>query len=56
MNFVTKNNVKVYLKENSMRVSGSLIEALDKKVAETLDSACRRAKANKRTTVMEQDL
>jgi histone H3/H4 len=46
-----KNNVP-----EGMRVSADLADALDKKAEEILKKASERAQANKRTTIMAQDL
>lgn len=50
--------VKAKLKEAAQgyNVSGDLAEALDKKVNELVKSACARAEANGRKTVMAKDL
>ena len=50
--------IKSKIKEavEGLRVSAELAEALNKKVAEILKKAAERAKSNKRTTVMAQDL
>ena len=56
MEFVTKNNVKGFLKEHKKRVATATYEALDKKIKMMLEDACKRAEANKRNTVMPQDL
>lgn len=39
-----------------MRVAGNVAEALSKKVEEVLKKAAERAKANKRGTIMVQDI
>lgn len=39
-----------------MRISGDLYAALDKAVAETLNAAAKRAKANGRATIRAADL
>lgn len=56
MEFVTKNNVKDFLKENKKRVATATYEALDRKIEAMLKEACRRADKNGRSTIMEQDL
>ena len=51
--------VKSRIKDNvpeGMRVSADLADALDKKAEEILKKAAERAQANKRTTIMTQDL
>ncbi|MBI1969790.1 DUF1931 domain-containing protein [Candidatus Woesearchaeota archaeon] len=39
-----------------MNVAGDLAEALDKRVRQLVDDACRRAKENGRKTVQAKDL
>ncbi|MBS3176662.1 DUF1931 domain-containing protein [Candidatus Woesearchaeota archaeon] len=50
--------VKAKLKEaaKGFNVAGDLADALDKKVQEFVKSACKRAEANGRKTVMAKDL
>ena len=50
---VVKSKIKETVK---LRVSGSVAEALNKKVEQILKDAEARAVANKRGTVMAQDL
>ncbi|MEW6584203.1 MAG: DUF1931 domain-containing protein [Nitrospirota bacterium] len=56
MEFVTKNNVKTFLKENKKRVATDTYEELNRKVEVVLKKACERAEKNGRSTVMPQDL
>lgn len=51
---VVKSKIKDAVK--GLRVSGNLAEALNKKIEELLRAAAERTKANKRGTVMPQDL
>ncbi len=53
-NLIIKSNLKQVVKE--LRISANLAQELDKKIEEILKRAVERAKANKRTTVMPQDL
>ncbi len=53
---VVGTKAKNYVKAKGMKSSGELVDALSKVVAEVLDRACQRAKANKRSTVRPQDL
>lgn len=53
-NLIIKSNLKQVIKD--LRVSADLAEALNKKLERILKEAVERAKANKRTTVMAQDL
>jgi histone H3/H4 len=52
---IVKSRVKDNVPEG-MRVSADLADALDKKAEEILKKAAERATANKRTTIMAQDL
>ena len=51
---VVRSKIKDY--EKGMNVSGDVAEALSKKVEQILSEAIERAKANKRRTVMKQDI
>ena len=55
INLVVKYNIKKAL-PRKMRVSKRVEEALNKKVQDILVKASERASANKRKTVMFQDL
>ena len=52
---IVKSRIKDNIPEG-MRVSADLADALDKKAEEILKKAVERAQANKRTTIMTQDL
>jgi len=54
-NLIIKHNIKKALPKN-MRVAGDVAETLNKLIQEILSKAAQRAKANKRKTVMIQDL
>ncbi|MFQ5406080.1 MAG: DUF1931 domain-containing protein [Candidatus Micrarchaeia archaeon] len=56
MGLCVKSEVGSYLKKKGMRTSGALPDAVDKIISGALDDAAKRAKANGRQTVMEQDL
>ncbi|MEE9585155.1 MAG: hypothetical protein V3W51_06690 [Candidatus Brocadiales bacterium] len=53
---VVGSKVKDYIKGNGCMTSGELVNALSCKVECLLDSAIKRAKANKRKTVGPQDV
>jgi len=53
---VVASKVKAYIKSKGMLTSGELLDALNDCVHSCLDSAVKRAKANKRSTVRAQDL
>ena len=53
---VVASKVRAYLKGKGCMVSGELIDALNDCVAECLDKAAARTKANKRATVKASDL
>jgi histone H3/H4 len=44
------------MKKNGLRTSTSFYDSLDKAVEALLEAAVKRAKANKRQTVMAQDV
>ena len=54
-NLIVKYNIKKALPKK-MRVAGNVGDALNKLVQDVLNKAAQRAKANKRRTVMVQDL
>lgn len=58
MPVINKAKVKesVKLDGKALNVSENFYSALDKKVKEIIEKACKRAKANFRNTVMEKDL
>jgi len=51
-----KSAVADFVKKKGMRCSTELYAALDNAVAAQLDRAIDRARKNKRSTVMQQDL
>jgi len=53
---IVKSAVAEFVKKKGFRCSTELYSALDKLVSVELDKALERARKNKRTTVMEQDL
>ena len=53
VDLIVKNKIKEVVK---LRVAADLHQELSKKVEEMLKKAEKRAKANNRTTVLEQDL
>ena len=58
MSVIVKAKVKEYAKFDGkpLNISEKFFPALDKKVKEIIEKACRRAKENFRNTVMEKDL
>lgn len=55
MEFVRKNNVKIFVNRKKLRVAPEIYEAANKRVAAILKEACERARKNGRGTVMERD-
>ena len=53
---VVASKVKAYIKKKGMMTSSDAIEALSDKVYCLIDSAAKRTKANRRSTVKPQDL
>lgn len=53
---VVASKVRNYLKSKNVKMSGELIEGLNKKVMWLLDSAAMRAQSNKRATVKAHDV
>ncbi|HLC50006.1 MAG TPA: DUF1931 domain-containing protein [Candidatus Nanoarchaeia archaeon] len=55
---IVKSEVKQNAKSDDKRlmVSEEFYDALDEKVKELVEKACKRAKANSRNTVMARDL
>ena len=51
-----KSAVKKYFSENKMRVGSEVYEKLNDNVEKIFSKALERAKKNKRTTILEQDL
>lgn len=56
MGLVVKSEAGETVKKKGMRMSATVYDALDKKIAELLGAAVARAKANGRQTVMAQDV
>lgn len=56
MEIVKRASVKQFLRQNKMRTSSELYEVVDASVEAMLKKACQRASANKRQTVMGQDI
>ena len=54
-NLIIKHNIKKVLPKE-MRLSIKVAEALNKKTEQILKKAAERAKANKRTTILPQDV
>lgn len=50
------SRIKEYISAKGLRSSGDLNDAVSKMVAETLDKAAQRCKANNRGTVRPSDL
>ena len=55
VDLVVKNKIKEVLPKE-LRISSDLADALNKKIEQMIKGAAERARANKRTTVMAQDL
>jgi len=55
INLVIKSNIKKVLPKE-IRVSADLATAINKNIEEQLKKAAERAKANKRTTILPQDI
>jgi histone H3/H4 len=53
---VVASKVRNYLRGKNVKMSGELIEALNKQIKSVLDQAASRAQANKRATVKPQDV
>ncbi len=53
---ITKKSNKEEAKKYEMRFPDDVLEALDKKVAEIIKMAAKRAEANGRKTIKEADL
>ena len=53
---VVGSKVKAYIRAQGLKSSGEVPARLSGIVAEVLEKACARARANHRTTVREQDL
>ena len=53
---VVGSKVKAFIKSKKCLTSGELLGALNDEVKCLLDKACKRAKANKRSTLRAKDL
>ena len=53
---VSKNRVKVFLQQNGVRTSIGIYKALDAEIKSLLSKAVKRAKGNRRLTVMACDI
>lgn len=53
---VVASKVRNYLKGKGVKMSGELVNALNKKMMAVLDDAAARTKGNKRSTVKPQDV
>ena len=53
---VVASKVRNYLKSKGVKMSGELVNSLNKKLMWVLDEAITRTKANKRSTVKSQDV
>jgi hypothetical protein len=53
---VVASKVKAYIKDKGMMSSAETLTALNDRIYEILDAACKRTEANRRSTVKPQDL
>ncbi|VVC03591.1 Uncharacterised protein [Candidatus Burarchaeum australiense] len=53
---ISKNTVRVFLKQHEKRIASGMFSALDQEVRAMLLKAVKRANVNRRSTVMPQDL
>ena len=53
---VVKSAVGDYIRGKGLKVSGELVDGINKILKELLSRACERCSENKRKTVMVQDL
>lgn len=56
MALIVKSETAKLVRQDGLRASSSLFDALDEKVKLILASAAKRAKANGRSTILPQDL
>jgi len=57
INLIVKANIKQVAEESGVTsVGGDVAEVLNSKVTELVKEACKRAKENKRNTVMGRDI
>lgn len=55
-NLIIKSNIKEAVKDKIPNVAAEVAPALNEKVQEILDEACKRAKANGRRTLHARDI
>lgn len=55
VDLVVKNKIKEVLPKE-LRISSDLADALNKKIEQIIKTAAERARANKRTTILPQDI
>lgn len=55
VDLVVKNKIKEVLPKE-LRISSDLADALNKKIEQIIKEAAERARANKRTTILPQDI
>lgn len=53
---IVASKVRNYLKTKGVKMSGELVDGLNKKVRWLLDTAVERTRANKRSTVKSHDV
>ena len=53
---VVASKVKAYIKSKGMMTGSDALDALSSAVYDMLDAAMKRTKANRRSTVKEQDI
>jgi hypothetical protein len=53
---IVASKVRNYLKSKGVKMSGELVEGLNKRVLELLDQGSSRTKANKRSTMKSHDV
>jgi len=53
---VVASKVRNYLKSKGVKMSGEMVDGLNKKVKSLLDMAVERTKSNKRSTVKSHDV
>jgi hypothetical protein len=53
---IVASKIKAYIKSQDMMTSSEALEAISENLYATLDSAIKRATANRRSTVKAQDL
>jgi histone H3/H4 len=53
---ISKTRVKAFLKKQELRVSGDFYEAFNKELIDCLEKIAKRAKSDKRKTVLARDV